>query len=247
MHPIPPMQLKRLPGPASVNEMIRCEHCGTLQEDGTKFCTECGAKLPAPVPPAAGYAQQSAAPQQPVYPQQFNAPPPPAAPQVPVYPQQSADTQQNVYARPAAAPQQPVYPSPQAAPYPYGTQSAAPRAATLKEFLQLPENKKLKRQINGAAIICYICAAITFGLMAAAEQPSMLLDVAVVLILGLLIHITKSKICAIILMAFAVINTIIVLIATQQFGGWLLLVAGACAVSATSRLDKLWKAYQQQN
>ena len=229
--------------------MIRCEHCGTLQEDGTKFCTECGAKLPVPAQPAA--------PQQPVYPQQFDAPPPPAAPQTSAYSPQSAYAQQNVYAQPAAspqqnvyaqpaAPQQPAYPQQQDA-YAYGAQSSAPRASTLKEFLKLPENKKLRRQINAAAIICYISAFVTLGMMAAYEQPSMILDVIVVFVLGLLIHLTKSKVCAVILLAFAVINTIIILINAHQFGGWLLLIAGACSVSATFRLDKLWKAYQQQN
>ena len=231
--------------------MIRCEYCGTVLADGVKFCTECGAKLPVSAPPAA------APPPSPAYPQQFDAPPPPAAPQPPVYPQQPpAAPQQNVYAQPAAPqqnvytqqpayPQQNAYPQ-QAEPFAYGAQSASPRAATIKEFLKLPENKKLRRQINAAAIICYICALVTLGMMAAAEQPSMILDVAVVLILGLLIHITKSKVCAIILLVFAVVNTLIVLISAQQFGGWLLLLAGIFAVGATTRLDKLWKAYQQQ-
>lgn len=240
-----------MPGPAPVVNMIRCEHCGTYLPDGSKFCTECGAKIAPPVYPTEGPSQPSPAPQQPIYPQQFDAPPPPAAPQPSVYsqqqspyPRQPAAPQQNIYAQPAA-PQQPVYPQQQDA-YAYGTQATAPRAATLKEFLKLPENKKLNRQINASAIICYICALITLGLMAAAEAPSMILDVAVVLVLGLLIHITKSKVCAVILLVFAVINTVYFLATTQQFGGWLLLIAGAYAVSATFRLDKLWKAYQQQ-
>ena len=266
---LPPTQ--RMPGPAPVVNMIRCEHCGTYLPDGSKFCTECGAKTAPPVNPSEGASQPSPAPQQPVYPQQFDAPPPPAAPQPPVYPQQQSPypqqpaapqqspypqqpaapqapaypQQQNVYAQPPAAQQQPVYPQQQDT-YAYGTQATAPRAATLKEFLKLPENKKLKRQINASAIICYICALITLGLMAAAEAPSMILDVVVVLVLGLLIHITKSKVCAVILLVFAVINTVYILATAQQFGGWLLLIAGGYAVSATFRLDKLWKAYQQQ-
>lgn len=219
--------------------MVRCEHCGTYLPDGSKFCTECGAKITAPVQPAA--------PQQPVYPQQFDAPPPPAAPQVPVYPQQQSvyPQQPTAYPQQPVSPQQPVYPQQQDA-YAYGAQSSAPRASTLKEFLKLPENKNLNRQITVAAIICYISALATLGIMAAAEQPGMILDAIVVFVLGLLIHLTKSKVCAIILLAFAVINTIIILISAQQFGGWLLLIAGACSVSATFRLDKLWKAYQQQ-
>ena len=46
---------------------------------------------------------------------------------------------------------------------PYGNTYGAPqRAATKKEFLAFPENQKMKKEINTAAILCYICAGITF-------------------------------------------------------------------------------------
>ena len=51
--------------------MITCSHCGQIAADGSAFCPNCGAALPAP------YFQQPQQPvQQPVYPQ----------PQMPPYP-----------------------------------------------------------------------------------------------------------------------------------------------------------------
>ena len=73
--------------------MIRCEHCGALQADGSKFCTECGARLPSPPPIT----------REPAYPQ--------STPQQYAAPQPNPYAQQNIYAQPVpAAPQPPVYP-----------------------------------------------------------------------------------------------------------------------------------------
>lgn len=127
-----------------------------------------------------------------------------------------------------------------------GTVSHAPTANTKKEFLQLPENAKLKKELRTSAIICYICAGITLlvGLFAA-ENPYVFIDVALLVGLGLGIHLKQSKACAIALAVYAVINTVIGLASTGRFSGWLILLAGVYAVIYTFKLDKAWKQYRQ--
>ena len=127
-----------------------------------------------------------------------------------------------------------------------GTVSYAPTANTKKEFLQLPENAKLKKELRTSAIICYICAGITLlvGLFAA-ENPYVFIDVALLVGLGLGIHLKQSKACAIALVVYAVINTVIGLASTGRFSGWLILLAGVYAVIYTFKLDKAWKQYRQ--
>lgn len=128
----------------------------------------------------------------------------------------------------------------------YAPYNAAPRAATKKEFLNLPENKKIKSEINGAAIICYICAGITLiAGIASGSFPLILIDVAVLLGLGLGIHLAQSRVCAIILLAYAAYSTIIVLVQTGRLTGWLVVIAAVIAVMYTFKAEKLWKQYQQ--
>ena len=79
--------------------MAVCPNCGASCADGTKFCSNCGGQLPAPV------QQPAAQPVQPAYQQ----PAPQPVYQQPVY-QQPAP--QPVVIQPAAQPVQPVYAQP---------------------------------------------------------------------------------------------------------------------------------------
>lgn len=117
------------------------------------------------------------------------------------------------------------------------------KAATKKEFLKLPENKKIRKEINGAAIICYICAGITLLVSLATGSFSSIVDVVILVGLGLGIHLAKSKVCAIILTVYGAINMIIITAANGSLGGWLPLAAGIFALVYTIKLSKAWKAY----
>ena len=82
--------------------MAVCPNCGASCADGTKFCSNCGGPLPAPV------QQPAAQPVQPVYQQPVAQPAPQPAAQ-PVYQQ---PVSQPVIIQPAAQPVQPVYAQP---------------------------------------------------------------------------------------------------------------------------------------
>ncbi len=122
-----------------------------------------------------------------------------------------------------------------------------PRVTTKKEFLDLPENKKVKSEIKTAGIICYICAGITLlASFAMNTFPLALLDVAILVGLGLGIQLAHSRVCAIILTVYAASSMIIGLVQTGRPSGYLVLIAGIFAVIYTFKAEKLWKQYQQQ-
>lgn len=98
--------------------------------------------------------------------------------------------------------------------YPNAGQGFGPRCTTKKEFLMLPENKKLRSQIRGAAIICYICGGLTLLLMIISLNLMMLLDVAILVGLGLGVHLAYSRVCAILLAVYAVFSVIVGLVST---------------------------------
>ena len=128
----------------------------------------------------------------------------------------------------------------------YYQQPQAPLVTDKKAFLALPENAKMKREINTAAILCYVCAGITCVLMVLmAKNYFSLVDVALLLGLGLGVHLLQSRVCAVLLCVYAVGNTVLALATTGTPGGWLAIVAGVCAVIYTFKLDKAWKTYQQ--
>lgn len=129
--------------------------------------------------------------------------------------------------------------------YSNGGQGFGPRCATKKEFLQLPENKKLRSQILGAAIICYISGGLTLLAMLLFTNPMMLLDVAILVGLGLGVHLAYSRVCAILLAVYAVFSVIVGIVVNGTVSGWLIIVAAVFAVLCTFNLEKSWKAYQQ--
>ena len=125
----------------------------------------------------------------------------------------------------------------------------APRAATKREYLKLPENIRLKKNIRLSAWICYICAALTLvvGLFVSDAGLACLLDVAILVVLGIGIHVYQSRACAVILSAYALLNVIYTLATTGKFSGYIMILAAVYALMSTFTLEKQWKAYQQES
>lgn len=124
---------------------------------------------------------------------------------------------------------------------------AAPKAATKQEFLNLPENKKMKGEIKGAAIVAYICAGITAAVMVAyAGNYSAIIDVLLLIGLGLGIHLKQSRACAVALCVVGVINVVVGVATTGSPSGYLVLIAGILAIIYTFKLEKAWQQYQAQ-
>lgn len=144
----------------------------------------------------------------------------------------------------AQAPQQ----QPQAQPYQaQPTPTAIPAGLARKDYLKKFASKSIRSQITVCAIIAYVCAGLTLFLNVIASGNAYgMIDVLLVLGLGLAIHLTASRACAIALLVYSVINIIITIVLTGAFGGWLVLLVGIYAVIATFAFQKEWNTYQQQ-
>ena len=120
------------------------------------------------------------------------------------------------------------------------------KVATKKDFLKLPVNKKMRSELISDAVICYIAAALSLLIwLFLAKDPLLLVSALLLLGLGLGIHLTQSKVCAVILCTYAVVNTIYGLAQNGKFSGYLLLIAGIYSVITTFKVDKAWNEYQQ--
>lgn len=119
------------------------------------------------------------------------------------------------------------------------------KAETKKEFLELPQNSKIKKELRSNAIICYVCAGISLALaLFVLKQPTILIDVVLVLGLALGIHLKQSRVCAVLLCAYAVVNAIFGYVQNGKVSGYLILLAGIYSVITTFKIDKLWKSYR---
>ena len=133
---------------------------------------------------------------------------------------------------------------------PYSGQPEPRKAATKQEFLKLPENTKMKKEILTAAGFSYVCAAMTaIGMIAAVLMGTQgnlaaIIDVLLLVGLGLGIQLKQSRVCAILLCVDGAVSVIVSLLAAGMPSGYLILIAGIFAIVYTFKLDKAWKQYQ---
>ena len=78
-------------------------------------------------------------------------------------------------------------------------------------------------------------------LFALLASPAALVDVAILLGLGLGMHLGKSKGCAICMLIYSIYSVVVNLITTGTFSGWLLLVLGIMAVQVFDKAEKRFK------
>ena len=207
---------------------MQCQSCGTQYPDNFRTCPNCGA--PAPMPNQRPYNGQ---------PNPYNGQP------------QFNNAQQNPYnGQPQFnnAQQNPYNGQPQfnnAQQYPYGNPYAAPnqvpQGMSKHDFYHSPLCKKYRGNIIASSVIIYICVGINLLLIAFTS----LIDVAIMLGLGLAIHLAQSRVCSILLCVYGVINTIYVFLSSGTFGGWLILVAAIYAIVATFQYQSVWNKYSK--
>ena len=115
---------------------------------------------------------------------------------------------------------------------------------TRKDFINLPQMGNVKKNINVCAGLLYFSSLITLLYGFIADFPEIFfLDVGLLIILGVWLQLTYSKICGLIILAYGIFDVVIWIIKFGQLGGILLAIVGIIAVSATFKYDKAWGEY----
>lgn len=114
---------------------------------------------------------------------------------------------------------------------------------TKKEFIKLPAMKSCKSNINICGILLYILGGINIAL--AVAMGTIPIDGVLLALLGLGIHLGKSRVCAILCMAYSIFNVIYMLSTTGNVGGWWIILIGFDAILYTFRYHSAWNKYKK--
>ena len=114
---------------------------------------------------------------------------------------------------------------------------------TKAEFLDLSAMKSCKSNIVSCGIVLYVLGVINIGLEI--YSGILPLDGIFLILLGLGIHLGKSRVCAVLCTAFGVFNVIYLIMTTGRFAGWWILLAGIYAIIYTFKFHSAWSKYQK--
>ena len=114
---------------------------------------------------------------------------------------------------------------------------------TKEQFANAPQLAGWRRNFKTTYIIGYVCSALMLiGLFSVGAAA--LIDVAIVLGTNIGVHLKRSRGCAIGMLVYAIINTIIGIVSSGMLSGWLILATAICAVKMTYDFEKFWQSYQ---
>ena len=109
-----------------------------------------------------------------------------------------------------------------------------------KEFIDQYIEPSLRKNIASIAILCYVCAGLTF-VVSCLSNPIGIIDALILTGLALGMHLAKSRICAILILIFSIIEVLLALV-SGSFPFWWLL-AGISAVTTFSKIEKQYKQF----
>ncbi|MBO4425617.1 MAG: hypothetical protein J5776_01280 [Clostridiales bacterium] len=113
---------------------------------------------------------------------------------------------------------------------------------TRREFYKSDEMAQVRKNIRVCAISAYVIAALSLLVnLLLLDNPTGVLDSITMVVLGLLIQLLQSRVAAILLAVYGVVNMIAVTIMTGKFGGWWIMVVAIWAVVYTFKFHKAWK------
>lgn len=116
----------------------------------------------------------------------------------------------------------------------------AGQAVSRKEFIEKYAQPSLKKNITSIAILCYVCAGLTF-IVSCLLNPFGIIDALALGGLALGMHLAKNKVCAILILVLSIFEVIMSLI-VGMFPFWWL-IAGISAVVTFSKIDKQYKQF----
>lgn len=125
----------------------------------------------------------------------------------------------------------------------YNTENPLPPSGypvSRKEFINKYAQPSLKKNITSIAILCYVCAGITF-VMSCLLNPLGIIDALVLAAFALGMHLAKSKVCAILILILSIVEVLLSLV-SGSFPFWWL-VAGVSAVNTFNKIEKQYREF----
>lgn len=125
----------------------------------------------------------------------------------------------------------------------YNTENPLPPSGypvSRKEFINKYAQPSLKKNITSIAILCYVCAGLTF-VVSCLLNPLGIIDALVLAAFALGMHLAKSKVCAILILILSIVEVLISLVAGSFPFWWL--IAGISAVITFNKIEKQYKAF----
>ena len=112
-----------------------------------------------------------------------------------------------------------------------------------KGYMKLCAPASIKKAVRNSAILCYICGGITV-LASLLLNPLGIIDGLVFIGLGLGVHLTSNRACAIIALVVAVLEVVLTFVLSGTLTGWLWIIAGISCVIATNKAHKSYKSFK---
>ena len=111
---------------------------------------------------------------------------------------------------------------------------------TRKEFIEKYAQPHIGKEIRNIAILCYICAAITF-IVSCIVNPIGIIDAFILTGFALGMHLAKSRVCAILILILSIVEMVLSLL-VGSFPIWWL-IAGVSAVVTFEKIEKQYKSF----
>lgn len=133
---------------------------------------------------------------------------------------------------------------PNPTPQPVNNISTSPTGGYIsrKEFIEKYAQPSLKKDVKSVAILCYVCAGLTF-LLSLTLNPIGIIDALLLFGLALGMHLGKSRGCAISLLVLGIVEVFWGLIMGTVPYLWL--VAGISAVVTFNKIEKQYKQFSE--
>lgn len=109
-----------------------------------------------------------------------------------------------------------------------------------KEFINKYAQPSIKRDIKSIAILCYVCAGLTF-IVSCLLNPIGIIDALILTGFALGMHLAQSKVCAILILILSIIEVLLSLV-SGSFPFWWL-IAGISAVVTFNKIEKQYKSF----
>ncbi len=109
-----------------------------------------------------------------------------------------------------------------------------------KEYLQKHASEEFYKNIKTCAIASYVM--IGFNVLRLFASPRVILDIALLLGLTFGVHLKKSKVCAILLLLYGIINLIIMSIGAGRLAGWMWILIPVIYLQYFNKAEKEYKS-----